>query len=290
MTAVILGWDTRRWNGWDYREAVERVATYGCVLHRWDVRNHPDIRLETEAWLLLGSSTGASTGLAGHGTVVSEPYEAALPGRAGTAGWCATIAFDALLPLGDQVRSEALREAVPGIDWAATAGVSVTALPAGAEPALRRLWRDQGPGIHSPTSILPGSHPPHAVSSVAVNRYEQDPDARRVCLAFHGTVCAACGFSFEASYGSLGEGFMEVHHTVPASHLDSSYTLDAVTDLVPLCANCHAMAHRGAGTPRTVQELRGILASAGHLRGEVVTREELEARENARRILEARND
>jgi len=111
-----------------------------------------------------------------------------------------------------------------------------------------------------------------------------------VCLAFHGTACAACGFSFEASYGSVGEGFMEVHHTVPASLLDSGYTLDAVTDLVPLCSNCHAMAHRGVSAPRTVQELRGILASAGHLRGDVVSRQELEARETPRRILEARND
>ncbi|WP_240720789.1 HNH endonuclease [Pseudarthrobacter sp. NamE2] len=285
---MILGWDTSRRDRWDYRDVVEHVATYGRVLQRWQVGAYRDIRLDTEAWLLAAGSTDASSGLIGHGTVESEPYDPSQPGEPGNT-WCVTVAFDALLALGDQVRPDVLREAVPGVDWA-TAAYSVTALPPEAEPALRRLWRDQGPEVYGPARLVPGTYPSHAVSSAAVNRYEQDPDARRVCLAFHGTACAACGFSFEASYGSIGEGFMEVHHTVPVSLLDSGYALDAVTDLVPLCANCHAMAHRGAGTPRTVQELRNILASAGHLRGDVVTSQELEARENARRILEARND
>lgn len=285
----MLGWDTSRWDRWDYRDVVEQVTTYGRVLHRWQVGACRDVGLDTEAWLLMGGSTDAGTGLTGHGTVVSEPYDPSQPGGPGNT-WCVTVAFDALLPLGDQVRPDVLREAVPGVDWTAAAYGSVTALPPEAEPALRRLWRDQGPEVSAPARLVPGTYPPHAVSSAAVNRYEQDPDARRVCLAFHGTACAACGFSFEASYGSVGEGFMEVHHTVPASLLHSGYTLDAVTDLVPLCSNCHAIAHRGVSAPRTVHELRGILASAGHLRGDVVTSQELEARENARRILEARTD
>jgi 5-methylcytosine-specific restriction protein A len=119
-----------------------------------------------------------------------------------------------------------------------------------------------------------------------VNRYERDPDSRRVCLAFHGTSCAACGFSFEVSYGDAGTGAIEVHHVVPPAMLRSGYQLDPVADLVPLCPNCHAMAHHGVASPRTVSELRNIILAAGHLRGEVVSELALAAQDDAQRLLE----
>jgi 5-methylcytosine-specific restriction protein A len=141
-----------------------------------------------------------------------------------------------------------------------------------------------------PVQLVPGTYPPDAVSTIDVNHYEQNPDARGVCLAFHGTTCAACGFSFEAAYGDIGTGFIDVHHVVPPAMLGSGYQLDPVADLVPLCPNCHAMVHRGvgAGSPRTVSELRTIISAAGHLRGEVVSDVALEAQEDAQRILKGR--
>ncbi|PTT70851.1 HNH endonuclease, partial [Arthrobacter sp. HMWF013] len=148
----------------------------------------------------------------------------------------------------------------------------------------------QGPGAADAACLVPGSYPREAVSRVEVNRYERDPAARRVCLAFHGTSCAACGFSFEAAYGAMGEGFVHVHHTVPASLLGRGYQLDPVADLVPLCANCHAMAHRGVSTPRTVSELRSIIGASGHVRGETLSEQALEAQADARRILEAHHE
>ena len=127
------------------------------------------------------------------------------------------------------------------------------------------------------------------MGTVDVNRYEHNQDARRVCLAFHGTACAACGFSFEAVYGDIGTGFIDVHHVVPPAMLGSGYQLDPVADLVPLCPNCHAMIHRGVGSPRTVSELRNIISAAGHIRGEVVSERALQAQEDSRRILEGRS-
>lgn len=118
-----------------------------------------------------------------------------------------------------------------------------------------------------------------------MNRYEEDEEARRACLARHGTSCAACGFSFEQKYGEAGTDFIQVHHIVPVAQLGSGYQLDPITDLVPLCANCHAMAHLGVGTPRTVAELRRIIGEAGYLRGSTISPEELEAQREARRIL-----
>jgi 5-methylcytosine-specific restriction protein A len=50
------------------------------------------------------------------------------------------------------------------------------------------------------------------------------------------------------------------------------------------------MAHRGVASPRTVSELRSIISAAGPMTGEVVSELALEAQEDARRILEGRQD
>ena len=174
---------------------------------------------------------------------------------------------------------------MPGVDWGALHGSGLAVAPAD-EALLRGLWSELGPQPADPTQPVPGTVPAAEVSRVEVNRYEHSPDARRICIAHHGTSCAVCGFSFEVAYGDLGRDFIAVHHLVPVSRLDSSYELDPVTDLVPLCANCHAMAHHAVGTPRSVAELRRIMAAAGFLAGQQVTQDELQAQQDARRILE----
>lgn len=290
MAAVILGWNPNRWNPWDYRAVVEQVAESGQFLAHWGVGRRRNIVAGTEAWLLLQGTTDAGSGLIGHGKVVSEPRRAGAPIEPEDADHFVSVAFDSLLPLGEQVRTEELERAVPGIGWAGPGRRTVRSVPAAAEPGLRQLWRDRGPAAADPAELVPGTYPEDAVSRIIVNRYERDSDARRVCLAFHGTSCTVCDFSFEASYGEIGQGFIQVHHVVPASMLGRGYLLDPIADLVPLCANCHAMAHLGVNTPRSVSELRNIVAASSHLRGDVVSEQALEAQADARRILEWRQD
>lgn len=284
VAAVILGWNANGCNRWDYRAAVEQVAESGRLVQRWNVGHPLKVPPGTEAWLFVQDSSDAGTGLIGHGVVISEPYKGALEEREDV-GWYVSIAFDALLPLGEQIRPNALRAAVPAVFRAGVLDHPSMDVPSEAEPDLRRLWREEGPTAAHP-EVVPGTYPPDAVSSIDVNRFERNPDARRVCLAFHGTSCAVCGFSFEASYGGIGTGFIDVHHVVPPEMLGSGYQLDPVADLVPLCPNCHAMAHHGIGPPRTVSELRSIVSASGRLGGEVVSQRALDAQEDARRILE----
>ncbi|MGW2850150.1 HNH endonuclease [Streptomyces sp. NPDC001108] len=54
--------------------------------------------------------------------------------------------------------------------------------------------------------------------------------------------CSVCDFRFDQTYGSLGEGYIEVHHTLPL-HL-SGPRETRLEDLAFLCANCHRMCHR----------------------------------------------
>ena len=293
MTAIILVWNPGHWNAWTYPAVVDQVAETGRFLATWSVGAQADIPSGADAWLLFQGRRG---GLIGHGVVVSgHPQPRSRPAAGDTvpqepqgesSPLYVRVAFDALLPAGDHIDAGILADAVPGVAWDSITSSGLGVDPAD-EPRLRALWRDFGPVPGAdPTQPVPGTFPDEAVSRVEVNRYERSTDARRACIAHRGTRCAACGFSFEVAYGEPGKDFIQVHHVVPESQLGSGYQLDPVTDLVPLCANCHAMAHHGVRTPRTIAELRRLLGAAGYLSGQTLSPEELEAQRDARRILE----
>ena len=100
--------------------------------------------------------------------------------------------------------------------------------------------------------------PEGAKIRVEVNRYERSSVNRAACISHYGAKCQACGFNFSETYGSLGSEYIEVHHRVPVSQMGGSYRLNPIQDLVPVCANCHAMLHR-AQPPHTVEYLASLI-------------------------------
>lgn len=88
--------------------------------------------------------------------------------------------------------------------------------------------------------------------------YERDPVLRSACLAIHGHACSICGCDLGKVYGSLGEGFIHVHHIRPLGGENQERSTDPKTDLIPVCPNCHAMIHRG-GVTRSPEEVRNTL-------------------------------
>lgn len=109
--------------------------------------------------------------------------------------------------------------------------------------------------------------PEGAVTRVEVNRYERNHLNRATCLQVHGHSCKVCGMSFDSVYGEIGQGFIHVHHTTSVSELGDNYRLNPVTDLVPVCPNCHAMLHK-RNPPLSVAELRDIIATQRSYTGE----------------------
>lgn len=85
-------------------------------------------------------------------------------------------------------------------------------------------------------------------STVTVNSYERNPEAREKCIQHHGCYCAVCGFDFEKYYGVLGANYIHVHHLIPLNEIKQEYSVNPTTDLIPVCPNCHAMIHRGRKT------------------------------------------
>jgi len=55
--------------------------------------------------------------------------------------------------------------------------------------------------------------------------------------------CSVCNFSFYEFYGELGRNYIEAHHILPIAIL-SEETVVKVSDLSPVCSNCHSMLHR----------------------------------------------
>jgi len=73
--------------------------------------------------------------------------------------------------------------------------------------------------------------------------------------------CSICSFLFPETYGKVGEGYIEAHHTLPIASLapDTNVRKD---DLVPVCSNCHSMLHRRRPW-LTVEQLRTIVSGQG---------------------------
>lgn len=267
MSGVILGWNPDKWNSWnpDYDSVVSMTESGLSVIEDWGIGNTKRVPIGSDAWLLRQGEHGR--GLIGHGTTRSLP----LPGPSAVDPsrevMQVVVEFDLLLPVAERVLPDRLTSEVPGIAWTHLQK-NGTLVGGDSETQLRSLWERAVSRERSlsPIDATPGTYMEGAVIRVAVNKYERDPKARAACLAHHGIRCAACDMSFEERYGSIGSGFIHVHHLTMISQVGEEYVVDPVRDLVPLCANCHNMAHRRSPLPYSPAELRQLMSRAIHER------------------------
>lgn len=98
-------------------------------------------------------------------------------------------------------------------------------------------------------------------STITVNTYERNIEARERCIEKHGCYCSVCGFDFEEKYGLLGAEYIHVHHLYPLHKIQKEYKVCPEKDLIPVCANCHAMIHKGRNTI-SIEELKTHIEKA----------------------------
>ena len=286
MASVLLAARVDLPQSWPggYAPDVQAVAAGGSVRRSFPLPAGHRISVPAggEVWLLdRGTDLRGPRGLLGHGTT---------PDGTATAAGQLAVDFDLLLPLGEHLPLEILMQAMPGLPWGGRAVLA--SLPASAVGALRRLWSDFLGPQPDPLVPAPGTLPPQALRQQQVNRHEQDPEARRQCLAFHGDSCAACGLVPGRRYGPAAADVLQAHLLVPGPNLAEGYVLDPVADLVPLCPTCHAVAHSRTADPYTPAEVRALLAAGdgtsagpdGAVAGRMVTAREEQAREDADRL------
>jgi len=92
-----------------------------------------------------------------------------------------------------------------------------------------------------------------------VRYYERNPKLRARAISFHGLTCKVCGFNFEKVYGKRGKNYIEAHHIIPISSLDTETEVDYKSEMTVLCSNCHRMIHREKNNPLSVEGLKKIL-------------------------------
>jgi hypothetical protein len=88
-------------------------------------------------------------------------------------------------------------------------------------------------------------------------RYERSKANRSLCLAFHGYQCKACGINLEDQYGDVARRFIHVHHVNPLFATGVTKP-DPVRDMVPLCPNCHGIAHL-QNAPYSIEEIKSMI-------------------------------
>ncbi len=97
-----------------------------------------------------------------------------------------------------------------------------------------------------------------AKKTVTINAYERNSKARKVCIDYWGTKCSVCGFDFEKVYGSIGKGFIHVHHLIPVAQIGKSYQINPINDLRPVCPNCHSMIH-SQNPPLSIEKVKRLI-------------------------------
>jgi 5-methylcytosine-specific restriction protein A len=95
--------------------------------------------------------------------------------------------------------------------------------------------------------------------TLACTKYERSRFNRRLCLNHYGYRCLACGLLLAEKYGAAGRDYIHVHHLSPVSMMDGPAILNPIKDLIPLCPNCHNVAHR-RNPPYDLEELRDFLS------------------------------
>jgi 5-methylcytosine-specific restriction protein A len=183
---------------------------------------------------------------------------------AGDVAWRVNIRFDTLLdPRTEPLLSREFLRSTPfsAMHWdTQMSGISI---PEHIADALEDAWATHTGGTLPPLpEELPADTPLYegGVRQITVNAYERNPAARRRCIALHGPRCAICGFDFASAYGPAGAGIIHVHHLRPLSTIGQDYVVDPITDLIPVCPNCHAVIHRRP-EPHTIEEIRAFLAA-----------------------------
>lgn len=151
--------------------------------------------------------------------------------------------------------------AVWSLGYSTSKGFVWEMLPEVAEALERLAWVTTGE-MQIPEEVLSEKWLVEGTTSrITINAHERNREARRKCIEHYGSSCAVCGLDLGSVYGSIAQGFVHVHHLKPLSEIGEEYEVDPITDLKPVCPNCHSIIHLGRQT-RTIEEVGELLERA----------------------------
>lgn len=204
---------------------------------------------------ILQRTGSKDNGVFAKGVVTSNPYENDDGVRV------VDLKFESFLPVGKEIpREEIIATARFKKPWMPFASGNV--VPEPLYQAIQTIWSNRT-ASHGPAAMPPPVYPdPEIVAEelvglegelllrmVAHRRREFRLRAQKIesTLQRNGRlICEVpgCGFDFRQVYGELGALYAHVHHLRPLAEYSGS-TPTRSSDLAIVCANCHAMIHRG---------------------------------------------
>jgi 5-methylcytosine-specific restriction enzyme A len=257
MDTYLLVWNPDRWKWAELSKQANQTAAGKIVTERWSCGNTKRIQNGDRVFLIrLGVEP---KGIIGSGWVSEPPKltkhwdeEKANEGEQNLSIICEweriiDPEIDLPLPL-----SRLQQDDLGNVHWTPqSSGMQIPSLEA---TELERLW-----AAHLETSSLGAVFTDDEISAfegeeriafVRHRRREQKLRTAKLTQARQQSdgklrcEVLGCGFDFEKVYAELGKDFAHVHHLKPLAER-SSPSETSLTDLVVVCANCHAMIHRG---------------------------------------------
>lgn len=264
METLLLAWNPDRFPWGGLKDELSEIRRKGQVTDSWSVGNRTTLKAGSRFFLIrLGVEP---RGLVGSGWTTSDSFAAPHwdPDKAAKGGTTryADIYFDALEELPIIPMDELRQPPFSNVHWSTQ--ISGIQIPSPVAQALESLWAQRTsaimPGGREELSRLPPSVLKHS-TRVYVNRYERSPKARALCLAHYGLRCRCCDGLLEETYGDAARDLIHVHHLTPLSAIPEGAQIDPVTDLRPVCPNCHGVIHTKE-PPYTIEEVRAMLVNA----------------------------
>jgi 5-methylcytosine-specific restriction enzyme A len=260
VPTFILAWNPARWQ-WppdQYQQAVLTTASGGSWPEPWSVALRTGGISAGDRALLLRQNR--ERGIVASGVFASGLELDAHWDGSGRQTRYAQVNWDTIVQPEDRLPVEVLKATVPEVPWDRIQGSGVL-VPSHAAEKLNDLWVQHVRGPLYPDELPAGqTFPEGAGTRVEVNRYEREARARKMSLTYWGTRCGVCDLDFGERYGSLGQGFIHVHHLLDLSLVGPGYQVNPINDLRPVCPNCHAMLHRRRPA-LSIDELKRLLSS-----------------------------
>jgi 5-methylcytosine-specific restriction protein A len=265
MDTVLLAWNPARFPWGNLQDELSEIRRKGQVTDRWSVGNRTTLKPGSRFFLIrLGVEP---RGLVGSGWTTSAPFDGPHwdfeKAANGDTTKYADLYFDALaedpiIPM-DDLRHPPFSN----VHWSTQ--ISGIQIPAPVAEELETIWAQRTativPGGREEFSKLPNRVTNHS-ARVYVNRYERSPQARALCLSHYGSRCCCCDVLLEEIYGAAARDVIHVHHLTALSAIPEGAEIDPITDLRPVCPNCHCVIHT-TEPPHTIEEVRTMLGKSG---------------------------
>jgi 5-methylcytosine-specific restriction protein A len=243
MSSYLFTWNPKKWQWHDLPHAIVAVNNNQKYIYYWSCGATKSISAGDMFFLMkLGLEP---KGIIGMGQILSSPYPLKHWNEEKAAKGKIALRVDLLFRVLSDVPLVELSELRDKYNHEWLPQASGTRVP---DDISSSLWSQveniTGDKYQKLDEAFIKTYKEGKPKIITIKNYDRSPKARDECIVYHGYECAVCGFNFRDKYGVIGNNYIEVHHLHEISLVGEDNEIDPITDLRPVCSNCHSMLHR----------------------------------------------